>query len=492
MKQLRIVIVILAVLFCLAGTTAFADTSLEFDAAFSSGTIMLREAGMDLDLDVVEIIAPESFWETHEITPMLGGDFRTEMEYEEAELPVSISENGTMLFIGGAMALHDGRLTLFWPNPNKGVPDEYGNLEKYLSLPLEKRIRSEGVAWSPDGRYFVVLNGKPMMKTHGNLVIDPILMDTQTGDMILTATYPSDKDSGFREAKAGACFSPDGKYLYYTVNTLDSGSRLLRYDLETGETELCLNMDQNYMNSSLFVLRDGSLLTMFYQEQSENESSRWGIARFFERDGMWHFEKPWLQPSLMFGSPRLACSRTSGTVLMIEEGNYTAMHIFRPEQDFEGIDDYWYIAKDTMQPVRLSDDELSRHIPDHSNMMWINLCAFSPDGRYLMVGFGSKGDPAVWACIRLSDMTAVPIEFESGADQLSRKVLRNDTGAIVWTEEGILISANGVGEGFYVLNESQSSGSVISPPTDTAVESPDVTITSLSIDLTLGDRKSVV
>lgn len=467
MYNIRLAAVLLAALIFLTSPLALAEgADITIDEAFDSGRIVFRETEMDWGLKDAEIIVPERYWNVMNVDYMTDAELRTSLEvtWEDAGLPMSISPSGTLLFLEGAAALRDGRLTLLCPNPDRGVADEYGNMASYLSLQIGRgnRIGNEGVTWSPDGRYFVATNYSKIF--NGDIYCFPILMDTETGDMILTAAYESSRIGGMENAMISACFSQDERYLYYILwsrGAFPKRYSLMRYELETEKTETCLSIEAEEYEicpSPLIILSDGSILSASLRL----EPHCYGITRFVEKDGEWScefhnflLEQSWAV-GLLTDNQIIAMSR------YIPWTNTNFLQVIRPNEDYAGIDEFWCIDGSTKQLIKISETDLNalidieqsdKDIKDkralfkeligkYNPAMICSIHALSPDSQYLLI---ENGD---WFCIRLSDMTAVPVQFE----QLPSSDWLDYADGYVWTDAGLLRERNGIGKSFYIVS----------------------------------------
>lgn len=455
MRNTRLAAALLAALIWLTGSLALADgIDITIDEAFNSGIIVFRETETDWGLKDAEINIPERYWRVMNVDYMTDVELRASLQetWEEAGLPMSVSPSGTLLFLDGAAALRDGRLTLLCPNSNLGAADEYGNFASYLSLPIGRRTGNEGVVWSPDGRYFVVTNySKALQGEHRYYY--PILNDTETGDMILTAAYEN-------TIFISACFSLDGRYLYYTVMSHHQYS-LMRYELDTEKTEMCLTGEEyDIAPSPLIVLPDGSILSAALQLESLRE----GIMRFTENDSGWSLEFRGFPLEQAFVGGLLTDNQIIVTSSNMSWANTDFLQVIRPNEDYSGIDEYWYIDSSTLQLSKISETDLNalidieqsdqavkdkrtlfkEFIGKYNLAMRCFVHALSPDGQYLLI---ESGD---WFCVRLSDMTAVPVHFEM-QDSSDRSISTLFDVGFVWTDSGLLSVRNGIGQSFFTL-----------------------------------------
>ena len=133
-------------------------------------------------------------------------------------------------------------------------------MEKYYKLYISGRIvqllGSEGVEYSSDGRYAAIFNTRISIEQM-NFVFDPIIIDLSSGEIILTAAYPSKLKPGtYNDAGVvtTATFSSDGRYFYYILyGSFENGHiRLYRYDLFENTTELCMESGERIYYPHLF------------------------------------------------------------------------------------------------------------------------------------------------------------------------------------------------------------------------------------------------
>lgn len=159
---------------------------------------------------------------------------------------MSLSPTGNSGFLtlnGTPAAYYGGKVRMLYPSAERGVEDTYENLKKYyehLTARFSVMIGEEGIQYSPDGRYAIILNIR-LSLINGQFFLDPILIDLSTGEVILTATYPTKISQENMAVATTATFSADGRYLYYMTygHIDDTQTQLYRYDLESGTTELC-------------------------------------------------------------------------------------------------------------------------------------------------------------------------------------------------------------------------------------------------------------
>ncbi len=116
--------------------------------------------------------------------------------------------DGTLLY-----SYYNGTIHPLYPSYSKGVTDELHFLAKYCEQPLEKQIGRAGVVYSNDGHYAaLVATGFP------DVAMDPMMIDLQTGELILTGTANKKVARDFASSVTGLMFSSDNRYLYYIAD----------------------------------------------------------------------------------------------------------------------------------------------------------------------------------------------------------------------------------------------------------------------------------
>lgn len=349
----------------------------------------------------------------------------------EAEfVPLSKSPSGNSGIIGvgeSAIAMYNGKYHIIYPS-SKGVPDEYENFNRYFMY-FNSRVRTligeEGITYSPDGRYAAITNKKYVLMNM-QLFIDPILLDLSTGEMILTATYPSKMTEENAGAVTSTMFSSDNKFFYYILYGKfgDARTRLYRYNLVSSETEMCFESEKNLYYPHLAELEDGSIL-LLNDAYKNNEAEDLVIAT--NSNGKWSFKEEKLKADhRLFYVTRLMYSSNAGLACLLGNipsyGAAAAFQMINPANNFEGIDKFWCIKKDTNEIVVLSPEEYQASIMDDAKekedatafslsvlypyQTLIN-AAFSPDGNYLLLHTSStsvEGRSRNLFLIRLEDM----------------------------------------------------------------------------------------
>ena len=365
---------------------AFRDPVL--DGAFERGELGLEETSIGgLEITADNIVFSE---EARQALNYADEEtFREELEegFESGQWEIRVASlapagNSGILDISGvAAAWYEGQVRPLYPSPDRGVEDAFENLEEYtsrISSHFESFLGNEGAVYSPDGRYAAVFNVRNTLKT-ANFFQDPILIDLSTGELILTETWPNGLSEEGSGAVTAASFSSDGRYFYYSLyggfedSTGVGIARLFRYELETGETELCKGYtydekkDRDYWlyYPHLVELSDGSFLQL-------NDSNRMnditGVVRTRMEKGEWIIEQAdFSLPIFQFYPDRLDYSLNSGYAAITGRSmrmsdlnqNAFGLQIFRPEEAYEGLDRYIFIGKEDGQAVIFTPEEYS-------------------------------------------------------------------------------------------------------------------------------------
>lgn len=175
--------------------------------------------------------------------------------FQDAE-PISLGPNGSVLWLlpgeQKLMVQHGKILTIMLQAVNRGAKDIRGILADEIQKKCDKtQIVVDGEArWSSDGRY-VFLNEKGKWFGITSEVVDPYLLDTETGEIFFVETdgkvkSPISELDRFQYIVNGR-FSNDGKYFDYNIRKVQDdvvSYTLKRFALETGEFE------EVYVNST--------------------------------------------------------------------------------------------------------------------------------------------------------------------------------------------------------------------------------------------------
>ena len=441
----------------------------KLDAAFESGSPALTEAGTlsvrpeMSDFEILEEAgaALRAALGIQDLGAVLG---ETLSGTEFVLLSRSPAGNSGILSAGDtAILMYNGKYHVAWPSP-KSVSDDYGNLQKfgtYIESRFPSLLGEEGIVYSPDGRYAAILNVNfTLIKM--DLFLDPIILDLSTGEMILTATYPDKiKEDGVGAVSTGV-FSSDGRSFYYVVygKAGDARTRLYRYDLGTGETELCIGTDQSLYFPRMAELEDGSLL-MINDRFKKDESQ--GLMTASCRDGVWSLEETVLNlDHHYFYASMLKYSPASGLACLPGKtmGTLAAFQLINPNAGFDGLDRFLCVTKETGEIVSLSAEEYRDAVTADMNgekangftidfpYQTIYNIEFSPDGNYLLLNTVSatrEGMARNLYLVRIEDLSARKVSGLDAKDIMLGSKAKRFPMNIEWnTDELIICTSDGI------------------------------------------------
>ncbi len=430
---------LLAILLVLTGLTACAEGPL--DAFFEAGHAVLVETETaGFDLAACKIVMPsDEYWagigtpkpSEDEVNSMIAAALA-----EASVFSVSPAGVSALITVGGVngtvLALNGDSLAVLFPSEARGVTDKYGNMRKLFTQGLRACLSDEGVVWSPDGRYAVIPNYRRTV-INMQLIVDPMIIDTVTGEVFLTATYDDRIIPKEGEEPGGAltaaCFSRDGRYLYYTfIGSLGQGRySLLRCELATGSTELLLSSDDRIYYPRLSELRDGSFMIL---SDVREQSQPMGVARLTPggflsglTSGGWRVSTASFDlPLSLWRVTQLDYSADSGWAFCLGSADSMgyALQRFRPDEGCAGIGQRWMLRTDTHGFIPLEGDTTAalsgmfsdgRMKPDAEYLMMM-AAQLSPDGQYALVQYREEINGSITfplLLVRLEDMKAVPV-----------------------------------------------------------------------------------
>lgn len=348
------------------------DTKL--DSAFESNSLVLVEKQIvPQALSFSDFVITEDLIETlkeagAELPDDLEAALNETLQNTEIELlSLSPAGNSGILSVGGTgISVYDGKYHILYPSASRSVEDTYSNLssyfQRYISGRIYQLLGDEGVEYSPDGRYAAIYNTRISLMQF-NLVLDPIIIDLSSGEIFLTATYPNKFKPGTYD-DAGvvttATFSSDGRYFYYILyGSFEGGrTRLYRYDLFDRTTELCRENEEWIYYPHLSEIADGSLIIL---NDSNKLSDTTGVVNISYTNGMWQSKQYSHALPLQFFSPnRIKYSANSGYAIMPGRSLASEMcsfQVFRPDDDFDGMNRYFCITKENNRLVALTPAE---------------------------------------------------------------------------------------------------------------------------------------
>ncbi len=425
---------------------------------FTNGNIRMAAkpmAGFVLSVEDLEL--PEEYAEAA----------ATEPEEAEAWLntlyPVSISPDGKSAILTDgqlAVAYYGGKVRLILPNFEKSVPDEYGNFQKVWSRPFRNLFDNalDDIVWSPDGRYAAITNYRQILQMT-RMETDPWIIDLQTGDVIMLAAYGNNFIKGTAGAPLTACFSRDGRYVYYMIyGTIAAHhTTLVRYDLQQKQMTVCCSVSDLDYYPRLWELQDGSLMMLQDVSPRSNSSQYQGIARYVQSGSGWmrfahsaQLKRNYAYTSRLRYSAASGCALTLTTLLQFGNG---AFQCFRPDGGYAGMEDYYVFDPAVGGIKRLSAAEMHSTLEGLSESMGgaekpelpfesILSAALSPDGHYALF-FTSSPEEKHIRLVWLDEMLTAEVEV---SDIESLLALPSDRNSMVWSADAILMTTkNGIG-----------------------------------------------
>ena len=376
------------------------------DNAYASGNLTLMPVQMPaVTADCFEF--PDEMWDAlGQKKPEDPYAFAAAMIRNATTEWISLSPTGEsgLLDASGLPGLcyYQGKFRVLYPSLSRGVPDVNGNLALYASQGMRKFLGKDGVVYSPDGRYAMVFNYE-MAIQNGQFYNDPIILDLSTGEIILTATYLNDYTEDNMGAVVSACFSNDGRYLYYILYGRNGKDRffLYRYHLETSETELCRAVEESYF-PLLSEISEGQLMA---PGEAEKQSDGEKVLIFEQYNETWKSSKKEYKIDAGFWrTRRLFYSPLSGKAVAVGGffgglGIGNTFQVLNPKDQFTGMDTYYMIPAEEKQLKIFNSGNYKEVYKtedgayyDYSNppqgkipYQEILAAALSPDGNYLFL-----------------------------------------------------------------------------------------------------------
>ena len=435
---------------CLLGgvTMAYAgadDADAYLDALFGKGKISLSEVPLGgIDLKAEDVTLSEEYLAT------VTQDGHTPDEWIQALYPVSISPSGGQALLSDgniALAFHNGRARQISVSQERSVADEYGNLEKLLSLPLASffGLGQSRVVWSPDGRYATFYNWSRVLQM-SRFEYDPYLIDMETGEFILLATYVGKPVKGQAAAPVAACFTRDGRYLYFMMyGNFGYRTALLRYDLSAGKMETCCSVTDLDYYPQLSELRDGSLMLMRDADPRRNRKTvnKIGPVRYKGAGGGWMvFANTLPLDNQQLYAKEIMYSEQSGYGIMTAVNRKTGpgyLLRFLPDAGFTGLDEIWAFDSEADSMVKMTLTELQEMDAEKGRKFeTFSACLLSPGGRYALCATVGQGEYHL-RLVRLEDMKQVDI---AGLDKSTVSGTAMNGSIPCWSGETVLLMKN--------------------------------------------------
>ncbi len=437
------------------------------DLAFEEGEVRFAAIEPALpDFDTCELVIPDDIWNALASSGVNESRLRSMMK-QGAVTPVSFSPDGSclaaMLEIDGGstpIVIAGDQVALIYPTESRGVEDFYGNLQQtynnWITTPQRPfGVGDEGFIWSPGGHYFCVPNVNTMLVKMQFALANPIVVDAWTGEMLLVDTFNSKPSGDNAGAMITGCFSEDERYFYslHYGNSFSSRTTLLRYDLETGETQALAGLEMNGY-PALSMLRDGRMLSISDTNQRDKFQ---GLAVMSPDGGLKTTPMP--VPLRAWYANRTYYSAESGWLLVRgrTQGSastmLTAIQRVQPDSDpARGLNAAWALNWDdgVMDPLDLTkldpensvldEEDLSELLAVYAVLLDVKL---SPDGRYAAM-LAVKGNDAQVYIARLEDMALLPAGDIEVATSVLVGAANGGAPLLSWSEAGLLVFANGV------------------------------------------------
>ena len=266
-------------------------------------------------------------------------------------------------------------------------------------------------------------------------------------------------------AKNLVWFMTSNKYFYYVLYGRfgDASVRLYRYDLNSGKTEMCLESEMNLYYPHIAELDDGSILLL---NDTVKAAESQGLVIASAVNGEWTLTETKLPLARGYCSAeRLIYSSNAGLVCLHENsgaGFETVFQLVDPANNFEGIDKFWCIKKDTNEIAALTAeeyqasfntdsirrDEKGNVVLTHYPYQTILNTVFSPDGNYLLLNTMSSSEEASTRnlfLVRLEDMEILPVTGLNADDILVGNLGLEYAINIEWnTDELIIGTTDGI------------------------------------------------
>ena len=443
------------------------DYDTRLDEAFEAGEVRFSMAEVPLpDFNACELVIPDSIWNALAATGIDEARLRALMK-RGTVTPVSFSPDGACLAalldfeLGSTpVVIAEDWIALIYPTEMRGVEDAYGNLQQTYNnwIANPKRpfgVGDEGFIWSPGGHYFCVPNVNTALVYAKFALVNPIVVDTWTGEMFLVDTFSEKMFDDYAGTMITGCFSEDERYFYALIYGSGYSTRttLLRYDLETGDMQPLTGLETNGY-PALSMLRDGRMLSI---SDTPRQDKFQGLARMSPDGGLEITPMP--VPLRAWYANRTYYSAKSGWLLVRGRTQnsastmLTAIQRVQPDIDpAKGLNAAWAVnwAECVMDPLDLTKLDPENSVLDESDLSEL-LAAYaiildvklSPDGRYAAM-VAVKGNEAQVYIARLKDMALLPagdIEVETSA---LVGAANGGVPLLSWSEAGLLVFANGV------------------------------------------------
>lgn len=377
--------------------------------------------------------------ETVTLVPQTDGLYKVMSASPDGTVELCLDERGMHLRRGD----HVIPLTL---DTERGVTDDYGNLQKIAMNAI--KLAGTEVTWSLDGKYATVTNARSVIED-GYYFMDPVVIDTVTGEIILLATSPDNIWEKGASAVVGAEFSSDSKYLYTLLygDLEENLSTLVRYDLESMESELLWGSRDVVGRHALCMTAEGTI--MFIEDEYDWETPA-SLICLSDGDSGFTEERVTLNAVRYYCAPKkLLCSRKSGWTLMLAQSKQVyesktpaampigseipaeKFHMYtdcliRIQPGQEALDaqtGWWIPSMDASAAESFQIRDYGMEVEAELDGVAIDNMVLSPDGEYALLLANERTDYGFdygLLLLRLSDMTLTRV---TGVDEGTAMVM---------------------------------------------------------------------
>lgn len=387
------------------------------------------------------------------VAPVDGYD-SVESLLESADvLGVSPQGNAMLLSVGAnLLALHNGELRPIAPSQTRGVADTFSNLDKYLHYGSHN-ISTEGVAFSPDGRYAVMTNYNRLLNMM-QFFYDPILLDLQTGEAILLETTNSRITRAERISKmTGACFSADNRFVYFSLlirtrTDMRYSFSLVRYDLATLEREtLATVVDPEISGTPVIAMAQNDCVVLPYISVRMHEKGVALLSPALIGYGMQTlplvgtFNGYALNLTQFSAQSGLSLSLLTGTATVIPTPNSVLIRC-RPTQGFEGANQPlgYDLSAGALVPVDLSEELPPERLFAFSSL---DHAVLSPDGHFALLVTRTHSGDETKTSFALANLDTLEVRRLSADESVSSLNIYRDAAFFSFIDEDTLLFCDG-------------------------------------------------
>lgn len=491
----KLMSLLMAALLLCSCTLALAES--EWDASFQAGTLQLEKIDTNaIFLNVkkitglMEVIGPEVQAQAGELLKMSedGKNFSLSLLPEQKETLLeafgdcrllSVGPDGALLIIlnGTPAVVRGDTMTILTPASSRGVADEYGKMPRFMKLFQQATVMParSGVIWSPDGRYISFTHYERVL-FYGSLDIDPLLMDTHTGEIFLVATSPRQVMKG-GGAIVQCTFNKTGTKYYYTVygGAFEERCVLYCYDLIMQKNTLLNKCPGFSYYPEMAMTNAGALISI----NDSTEIKKCGGLNYFSpkaekgfrqlfmpQEAAWEWRQiPFSRPLEDFFGQQVYYSASLDQALILGRSYWGGENNMLVRADLsraqKELNEYWIIegpesrqaalyAWDIKIPEGTANHDVQQILEER--MMTILCLQMSPDGKYAFL-YCVAQDEGAFFLLRMSDMALSPIKVpEEMEDRGLLMMSRLRFNPIVsWNPDGTLLVGTESGPALYWL-----------------------------------------